>query len=46
MIMPYVWAQNGPFVPNKNFFRKTINIILMYLLAHFIVRPEVYPGQV
>ena len=31
-------AQNSPFAPNDNFFRKTSNMISMYLLIHFIVQ--------
>ena len=31
-------AQNGPFALNVIFFRKTINIIIMYLLALFIMQ--------
>ena len=31
-------AQNGPFALNVTFFRKTINIIIMYLLAFFIMQ--------
>ena len=38
MRMHYFWAQNHPLAPNENFFRKTINIIFMYLLAPFIVQ--------
>ena len=38
MRMCHFWAQNGPFAPNKNFFWKIINIILIYLLAPFIVQ--------
>ena len=30
--------QNGTFAPNKTFFKKTINISSMYLLAPFIVQ--------
>ena len=29
----HFWTQNSPFAPNENFFRNTINIISMYLLA-------------
>ena len=35
--MRYFWIQNGPFAPN-NFFRKTIIIIPISLLAPFIVQ--------
>ena len=38
MRMCHFWAQNGPFAPNKIFFWKIINIILIYLLAPFIVQ--------
>ena len=31
-------AQNGPFVPNENLFRKTVNIISIYLLTPFSVQ--------
>ena len=38
MRMCHFWAQNGPFVMNKNFLEKTIIIIFIYLLALFIVQ--------
>ena len=37
MRMRHFWAQNGPFAPNK-FFWKIIKITLIYLLAPFIVQ--------
>ena len=37
MTMHHFWAQNGPFAPNKLFFKKIINIILIYQLAPFIL---------
>ena len=36
--MRHFWAQNGPFAPQKSFFWKMINIILIYLLAPSIVQ--------
>ena len=30
-------GHNGPFVPNKHFLRKIINITFIYLLTNFIV---------
>ena len=38
MRMCHSWPQNGPFAPNKTFFGKIINIILIYLLAPSIVQ--------
>ena len=38
MSMHHFWAHNDPFAPNKFFFSKIINIILIYLLAPFIVQ--------
>ena len=35
--MRYFWIQNGPFAPQK-FFWKIIDIILIYLLAPFIAQ--------
>ena len=32
------WAQNGVFSSNENFFRKTINIVSMYILATLSVQ--------
>ena len=37
MRMRHFWAQNGPFAPNK-FFWKIIKITLIYLLAPFIAQ--------
>ena len=37
MRMCHFWVQNGTFAPNI-FFWKTINFILIYLLAPFIVQ--------
>ena len=37
MTMHNFWAQNGPFTPNK-FFWKIITIILIYVLVPFIVQ--------
>ena len=31
------WAQNGQIALNKNFFRKTITVILIYLLVSLIL---------
>ena len=36
--MHHFWVQNGLFPPNKDFFGKTVTIILMYLLALHIVQ--------
>ena len=36
MRMCHFWGQNGPFAPI--FFKKIVNIILIYLLAPFIVQ--------
>ena len=46
MRMHQFWAQNGPFAPNK-FFWKIIDIILIYLLARFIVQffKKILPGD-
>ena len=38
MTTRHFWAQNDPFALKKFFFRKTIDIILMYLLAFLIVQ--------
>ena len=32
------WAQNGAFIPKKNYFWKIINVILMYFSNTFIVQ--------
>ena len=37
MRMHYFWAQNGPFAPNKNFW-KIIKTTLIYQLASFTVQ--------
>ena len=31
-------AKNDPFAPNENFLQKTVNVISMYLLIHFMVQ--------
>ena len=38
MTTRHFWVQNDPFPLKKFFFRKTIDIILMYLLAFLIVQ--------
>ena len=37
MRMGYFWVQNGPFIPNKKFLGRIININFIYLLTPFIV---------
>ena len=34
------WSQDWPNCPKDNFFRKTIDLIFMYLLAPFIVQNQ------